>query len=101
MKTTVRLLGVDTPELRGACGEERNLAALSRAFTVGLAGEGAKIKLSDIQLGKFAGRVLASVVTAGGVDIGQALIDAGLARAYRGGRRGSWCLRAAAGDETS
>ena len=97
----MRLLGVDTPELRGACGEERNLAARSRAFTAGLAGKGAQIKLSNIQLGKFAGRVLARVVTAGGVDIGQALIDAGLARAYRGGRRDSWCVRAASGAEPS
>jgi micrococcal nuclease len=82
VETTVRLLGVDTPELRGACGEERNLATRSRAFTARLADTGAEISLSDIQLGKFAGRVLARVVTAGGVDIGQALIDAGLARPY-------------------
>ena len=68
VETTVRLLGVDTPELRGACGEERNLATRSRAFTARLADTGAEISLSDIQLGKFAGRVLARVVTAGGVD---------------------------------
>jgi endonuclease YncB( thermonuclease family) len=101
VETTVRLLGVDTPELRGACGEERNLATRSRAFTARLADTGAEISLSDIQLGKFAGRVLARVVTAGGVDIGQALIDAGLARPYRGGRRGSWCVRAASDAEPS
>jgi len=57
LETTVRLLGVDTPELRGACGEERDLVTRSRAFTSGMAGTGAKISLSDIQLGKFAGRV--------------------------------------------
>ena len=91
VETTVRLLGVDTPELRGACGEERDLATRSRAFTARLAETGAEVTLSDIQLGKFAGRVLARVVTTDGVDIGQALIDAGLARPYRGGRRGTWC----------
>ena len=54
----VRLLGVDTPELPGACGEERNLATPSRAFTARLAETSAEITLSDIQLGKFAGGVL-------------------------------------------
>jgi len=93
VETTVRSLGVDTPELRGACGEERNLATRSRAFTARLAETGAEISLSDIQLGKFAGRVLARVVAAGGVDIGQALIDAGLVHPYRDGRRASWCAR--------
>lgn len=92
VETTVRLLGVDTLELRAACGEEWNLATRSRAFTAWLVETGAEITLSDIQLGKFAGRVLAHVVTAGGVDIGQALIDAGLARPYRVGRRGTWCV---------
>ena len=76
VETTVRLLGVDTLELRAACGEEWNLATRSRAFTAWLVETGAEITLSDIQLGKFAGRGLALVVTAGGVDIGQALIDA-------------------------
>ena len=101
LETTVRLLGVDTPELRGDCGQERSLATRSRAFTAGLAATGAEISLSDIQLGKFAGRVLARVETAGGVDIGQALIDAGLARIYSGGRRLSWCPPAAPGAEPS
>ena len=95
VETTVRLLGVDTPELRGDCGNESKMAARSRAFTNRLAGAGAKVSLSDIQLGKFAGRVLARVMTAGGVDLGQALVEAGLAREYRGGRRLSWCLGAA------
>ncbi len=96
VETAVRLLGVDSPELRGACREERNLAARSRDFTAELAGAGTEIKLSEIQLGIFAGRVLARVESADGVDIGQALIDAGLARAYDGGRRVSWCPEAAA-----
>ena len=101
LETTARLLGVDTPELRGDCGGERSLATRSRAFTAGLAATGAEISFSDIQLGKFAGRVLTRVETAGGVDIGQALIDAGLARIYSRGRRASWCPPAAPGAEPS
>jgi endonuclease YncB( thermonuclease family) len=97
VETTVRLLGVDTPELRGKCSEERKLATRSRQLTARLAQQGADITLREIQFGKFAGRVLARVVTAGGVDVGEALIEAGLGREYHGGRRVSWCLRAASG----
>ena len=91
VETTVRLLGVDTPELRGACGEERNLATRSRAFTARLADTGAEISLSDIQLGKFAGRVLARIETDAGQDLASALLERGLGRVYRGGRRAGWC----------
>jgi len=90
VETTVRLLGVDTPELRGKCSEERELAAHSRRLTAELAEQGSKVSLTEIQLGKFAARV----TTSRGVDVGDALIEAGLGRAYHGGRRGSWCLHA-------
>ena len=94
IETTVRLLGVDTPELRGKCHAERELAANSRKLTSELAREGSEIRLTEIQLGKFTGRVLARVTNSRGVDVGIALIEAGLGRAYHGGRRGSWCLHA-------
>ena len=93
LETSVRLLGVDAPELRGACEFERLLARRSRAFVVRVVGRvsGAEVRLSDIQLGKFAGRVVARVRTPDGEDLGRALVAAGLARHYRGGRRQSWC----------
>ena len=101
VETTVRLLGVDTPELRGKCNAERELAAISRSLTAELAREGSEIRLTEIQLGKFAGRVLARVTNSGGVDVGDALIEAGLGRAYHGGRRSSWCVHAGAMPEPS
>jgi endonuclease YncB( thermonuclease family) len=36
--------------------------------------------------------VLARVMAADGTDLGAALVAAGLAKAYRGGRRVPWCL---------
>ncbi len=77
VETMVRLLGIDTPELRGKCSEERELVAHSRNLTSELAGQGSVISLTEIQLGKFAGRVLARVETSDGVDVGGALIEAG------------------------
>ncbi len=95
VETRVRLVGVDAPELRGACAHERGLAVAARDFVVA-ALAGGPVRLSDIRHGKYGGRVLARVVTAEGDDLGALLVAAGLARAYRGGRRGGWCDEAAA-----
>jgi len=95
VETRVRLVGVDAPELRGACAHERGLAVAARDF-VGAALASGSVRLRDIRHGKYGGRVLARVATAEGEDLGALLVAAGLARAYRGGRRGGWCDEAAA-----
>ncbi|MEQ9174413.1 MAG: thermonuclease family protein [Alphaproteobacteria bacterium] len=85
----VRLDGVDTPELRGKCDQERALAEQARDFLTALIGDG-QVLLHGVASGKFAGRVVARMETANG-DAGTALMAAGLARAYDGGARGGWC----------
>jgi len=47
------------------------------------------IELRDMQRGKYF-RILANVYV-DGKDLAQALIQEGHARAYDGGKRGSWC----------
>ena len=93
--TRVRLDGIDAPELRGACPEERELARRAAEFLVAkvmAAGEGGtEVRLRDVRYGKYARRVVARVETEAGEDLGRALLDAGLARPYGGGRRLSWC----------
>jgi endonuclease YncB( thermonuclease family) len=94
VNTKVRLAGVDTPELRGRCHRERRMAQAARRFVERKLG-GRRVTLRDIRFGKYAGRVVARVITAGGEDLGEALIAAGLGRRYRGRRRrGSWCEQA-------
>jgi endonuclease YncB( thermonuclease family) len=44
-----------------------------------------------VRYGKYARRVVARVETAGGLDLGAALLAAGLAQAYDGRRRPTWC----------
>ncbi len=88
--TLVRLQGVDAPERNGACPAERRLAARARRLVVDLVA-GGPVALRRIRLGKYAGRVVADVTVADGLDLGTALARAGLARPYRGGRRGDWC----------
>ena len=90
LETRVRLAGIDTPELHGKCARERRLAAAARDFVRMRLGAGA-VALRDVQLGKYAGRVVARVTTADGEDVAAALIGAGLARAYDGGARSGWC----------
>ncbi len=90
IETRVRLTGVDAPEMKARCSRERALAERARDFIRERIGEGAVV-LHDVRYGKYAGRVLARIENAGGVDLGRSLLYAGLARAYAGGRRGSWC----------
>ncbi len=90
VETRVRVVGVDTPELRGACSRERELAVAARAFVIEAIGS-ADVTLAAIRYDKFGGRVLASVHTASGADLATLLIDAGLGRPYDGAARGSWC----------
>ncbi len=90
VNTKVRLAGVDAPELRGRCAREKRMALAARSFVKRKLVAGG-VTLRDIRFGKYAGRVLARVITAEGEDLGKALLAAGHARPYRGGRRGGWC----------
>ena len=86
---SVRLLGVDTPELRGKCPEEKAAAIAAREFVKAILG--IHILLHNVKLGKFAGRVLATVQIETGEDLSELLIEEGHARPYDGGRREGWC----------
>lgn len=88
--TRVRLTGVDTPELRGKCDREREMAGNARQALIGLLAQ-KNIRLFDVRHDKYAGRVLARAVTADGVDISKFLIEKGMARPYAGNARQSWC----------
>ena len=85
----VRIDGIDTPEIRGKCAREKELAARARRLTESLVAAGA-VRLHDVRYGKYAGRVVARVV-ADGEDIADLLLAAGLAHPYDGGARAPWC----------
>ena len=85
----VRIDGIDTPELKARCEDERRRAEAARAFLAHRL-EGADIKLSHVVYDKYGGRVRADVTDDSG-DIARALLAAGLARPYHGERRQSWC----------
>lgn len=88
--TRVRIRDIDAPEPSGACAAERDLAREARARLIALAGEG-RVILSDVGPDKYFGRVVGRIILPDGRDAGRLMLDAGLARPYRGGRRGGWC----------
>lgn len=86
---SIRVENVDTPEIRGQCPRERTLARQARDFTAAwIAARAGELVIRASKVDRY-GRLVARV-SAGGEDLGEALIAAGLARPWRG-RRESWC----------
>lgn len=86
----VRIRGIDAPELNGDCeGEETLAEAATQALTM-IVGDDS-LQLRGIDDDKYFGRVVADVVTTGGIDLGGAMLEAGFVRPYDGGARLPWC----------
>jgi len=85
----IRLRGVDTPEIRGKCDQEKALAIKARDFVRELLADAETIVLINIDRGKYF-RIVADV-SVDGVDLGETLIENGLGRLYDGGKKESWC----------
>lgn len=90
VETLVRLAGIDAPELRGRCAEEVAQAERAKARLAALLA-GGRLELVDVRYGKYAGRVVARVLTADGRDVAAILLVEKLVRPYDGGRREPWC----------
>ena len=90
VRVRVRLEGSDTPELRGQCASERELAQQAKDL-VSRYTEGRSVSLYGIHYGKYAGRIVARVQLGGGETLAMLLLSAGLAHEYDGGKRDGWC----------
>ncbi len=87
LRTAARVNGVDTPEIRGKCQAEKDLAIQARDFVRGKVGE--RVRIANVKHGKYAGRVVTDVLV-GGEKLSDMLIAEGLGRPYQGGRRENW-----------
>ena len=85
----IRVNGVDTPEIRGKCQYEKDLALKARDFVRNKLANAKEIKLTNLQRGKYF-RVVANVLV-DGVSLEQELLDNELAYEYGGGKKSSWC----------
>lgn len=91
-KLSIRVMGVDTPEKapRAQCDAEAVLARKATAFTKSAVASAKDINVEILKWDKYGGRVLGTVVL-DGRGLAEMLIEAGLARPYKGEAKSSWC----------
>ena len=83
-RISVRIWGIDTPEMRGKCEQEKQLARKAKQHTVTMLRGANTIELVNLRRDKYF-RLL-SEVSVDGKDLGYSLIQNGLARPYDGGK---------------
>jgi endonuclease YncB( thermonuclease family) len=88
--TTVRVRGIDAPEIKGKCDWEKEHAQMAKARMEDLT-KNNEIILTDIQRDKYGGRVIADVATPGVANVSSVMIHENLARPYFGKKRAGWC----------
>jgi|TARA_R110002124_G_C8971684_1_gene515186 micrococcal nuclease len=86
---SIRINGIDTPELRGKCEKEKQLARKAKQFTVEHLRAAKSITLKNIKRGKYF-RLIADVYI-DGVSLGVLLVKQGHAIKYIGKTKKSWC----------
>jgi endonuclease YncB( thermonuclease family) len=93
LNTRVRLRSIDAPELKASCPQELQMAEAATGVLRAMLSEG-DVRIFNIGPDKYSGRVVADVVTRRTGNVSTAMLAAGHARRYNGGRRESWCANA-------
>jgi endonuclease YncB( thermonuclease family) len=88
--TRVRLRGIDAPEMKARCGDERVQAEAARDALREILDQG-EVGITRVTLDKYGGRVLADAFTRTTPDVSAALLGSGAVRRYSGGKRDGWC----------
>jgi endonuclease YncB( thermonuclease family) len=87
---SVRVRGIDTPEIRGKCYNEKGMAYEGRYIIENLCRKGKKIILKNVSRGKYF-RIVADIYV-DDVSVADVLLKAGLAVPYDGGTKTmDWC----------
>ncbi len=86
----IRVNGIDTPEMRGKCQKEKDLARKAKQFAVTKLRAAKKIELRNMKRGKYF-RIVADVYV-DNHNLGTMLIENHLAVPYDGGHKAKdWC----------
>ena len=85
----IRIRGIDTPEIRGKCKYEKDLAYEAKYFVRDILLFAKKIDLINVERGKYF-RIVADVYI-DGKDIKDFLLDTGYIVMYNGGSKVNWC----------
>lgn len=87
---SIRIRGIDTPEIRGKCSQEKVKAKKAKRRVRELLVNAKSIIVAQMSRGKYF-RIIATI-TADGVDIGRTLLKEKLAVQYFGGKKmARWC----------
>lgn len=86
-KVPVRVLGVDTPEIKGKTAKEKHLAQKAKAFTKNFLAQ-RPVSLTDCGRDKYF-RLLCNVTNGQGQNLAQELIKRDLGYEYWGGKKSS------------
>lgn len=94
-EVSIRINGIDTPESTtrfAQCEKEKLLGIQATEFVKQLVLGHTLMTVTNTEWDKYGGRILGTI-TVNGKDIGQELINAGLAKPYFGsGPKPDWCL---------
>ena len=89
VKFTVRLRGIDTPEIKTSDKAEHDHAVIARNALSKLLPNGSIARLSNPASDKY-GRLLADVINSDGINVSQYMIDNKFAHRYDGGTKEKW-----------
>lgn len=85
---SIRIAGINTPELKDKSACVRRVARKAKAYTKRLLFSANKVELVNVKRGKYF-RIVATVLV-DGADLGELLISEGLAKRYGKGRKLKW-----------
>ena len=89
-KISIRVNGIDTPEIKGKCEKEKYDAQQTKEMVADILKDAETIDLKNIERGKYF-RIMADVFV-DGESLADELIEAGMAVAYDGGTKTKdWC----------
>lgn len=88
-RMSIRVNGIDAPEIRGKCPKEKRQAQEAKQITVKFLRSSQVIELRNMRRGKYF-RIIADVY-GDGKSLVEHLLKSGLVREYSGGSRRSWC----------
>jgi micrococcal nuclease len=89
-KISIRVNGIDTPEIRGKCEKEKYDAKQAKEMVADILKDAEQIVLRNMERGKYF-RIAADVIV-DGENLGDMLVEAGMAIRYDGGKKSkNWC----------
>ena len=89
-KISIRVNGIDTPEINGKCEKEKYDAKQAQQMVADILKDAEQIDLKNMERGKYF-RIAADVIV-DGENLADMLIEAGMAIRYDGGKKThKWC----------